>query len=168
MRHELRTIPPVRNQGFTLIEIIVVVIILIALLGITIASYSSYNTKQKVKQAALDLKSNLRMARTNAVSGKKPEACATYIFEGYQVNFYLNSYDIIPKCKDADSFYLINDEKKTVELPPGIEFDPIQASIVFHPLTQGVDSSTPNTLTLTDHITSVTLQIDPKTGEVSD
>jgi len=160
-----------RAEGFTLIEMIVAVTIMLVLLGITIIGYTSYNDRQKVKQAALTLKSDLRMARTNATSGKKPLSCNAFdeTFTGYKVIFTLSSYTVVPLCSLGE----ITEEKVEVTLPSGVSFDPVPYTFTYYPLIKGV-STPPSTICLTTgtcndpNFYSVTLTIDPLSGEVSD
>ena len=150
-------------EGFTLIEMIIAVVIMMLLLGLTLVGYASYNDKQKVKQAALTLKSDLRMARTNATSGKKPQSCSvTDTFKGYKVSFLSSSYTIVPQCSSGD----VVGESVTVNLPITVTFFPVPSSFVYYPLTQGVSSG--QSIVLTNGSTSVTLVIDGRSGEVSD
>jgi len=151
--------------GFSLIEMIISVVILLLLLGLTLVGYGSYNEKHKVKQAALTLKSNLRMARMNAISGKKPSSCVTQgdMFEGYAVSFTQSSYTVVPRCHLSEE---IIGEKVAVNLPTPITFSPVPSSFVYYPVTQGVSSG--QSIILISGNTSVTLVIDGLSGEISD
>ena len=152
------------KQGFTLIEMIISITIMLLLLGVTIVGYTSYNDKQKVKQAASALKSDLRMARTNATSGKKPLSCtAQETFVGYEIIFASSFYSMTPRCSDSG---LIVSERNTIALPPGVSFDPIPSSFTYYSLMRGV-STPPGQIILTDGINSITLSVDSSTGEIS-
>lgn len=152
------------KQGFTLIEMIISITIMMLLLGVTIVGYTSYNDKQKVKQAASALKSDLRMAHTNATSGKKPLSCASQeTFVGYEIVFMSSSYSMTPRCSDSG---LINSEKNTITLPLGVLFNPIPSSFTYYSFTRGV-STPPGEIVLTDGTYSVTLSVDSITGEIS-
>jgi prepilin-type N-terminal cleavage/methylation domain-containing protein len=150
------------KQGFTLIELIVAVTIMMVLLSVTIVGFSSYNQKQRVKQAALSLKSDLHMARTNATSGKKPISCTSdETFEGYDVSFTTSSYSVAPSCSSTGQV-----DVETVVLPTGVTFDPIPSFFTYYPLTQGA-STPPSQIILTDGINVVPLTLDALTGDVS-
>jgi len=153
------------STGFTLIEMIISVVILLLLLGLTLVGYASYNEKHKVKQAALTLKSDLRMARMNAISGNKPSSCVAQgdTFEGYTVSFTESSYTVVPRCHLSNE---ITGEKVVVDLPLPVIFSPVPSSFVYYPVTQGVSSG--QSIILTSGSTSVTLVIDGRSGEVSD
>ena len=146
---------------------IVAMTVLLLLMAITLAGYSKYNDKQKVKQASLTLKSDLRLARTNAVSGKKPDAVAcTGTLIGYVVTFTSTTYTVTPRCSNA----LVVDDHVTVTLPDGVFFKTIPSSFTYLPLTQGV-STPPTNIIMTDGSSDgkndMTLILDAQTGEVS-
>ncbi|MBI4067478.1 type II secretion system protein [Candidatus Gottesmanbacteria bacterium] len=72
------------KNGFTLIEILVTVTILSLLIGGSIAGYSSFNQKQKLKSSGLTLKNTLRMAQSRSYTG---EGCpAPTPFAGWNVD----------------------------------------------------------------------------------
>lgn len=151
------------KHGFTLIEMIVAVTIMMVLLGGTIIGYTAYNDKQKIKQAALTVKSHMRLARTHALAGKKPISCEdTDTFAGYEITFSTSSYALTPLCESAGA---VASERVTVTLPDGVVFSPVPSSFTYYPLTQGV-STPPNQIILTDGITTVTITVDPLTGDV--
>jgi len=152
------------SKGFTLIEMIIAVTIMMLLLAGTIAGYSSYNDKQKLKQTGLTLKSNLRMARTNAMSGKKPVTCLTGdSLMGYTMSFTDSTYTVTPTCSSGP----VPADASVVALPDGINFSPVPSNFIYKPLTQGVSGS-PTSVILTDGTNSLTLTIDSATGEISD
>jgi prepilin-type N-terminal cleavage/methylation domain-containing protein len=152
------------HHGFTLLELLVVITIMGVLLTGSIAGYGRFNTENRLKQAALTLKNNLRFAQTLASSGKKPEdtgaeTCGKLL--GYVVTFPAppankpTTYTIGPLC---DSGALFAAETKTFSLPVDITIVSSPASLTFYVLTRGTDSvgSTPivlqgtgNTYTLT-------------------
>jgi len=161
----------IHSEGFTLIELMVAITIMGVLMGATVVRYATYNDKQLVKQAALTLKSDLQMARTNAISGNKPIVCnaapggVLEVFLGYQVSFTVSSYTITPKCSVTVSPV---SENILVSLPEGITFSPIPspASYIYLPLTKGITAA-PSQVILTNGTDSVTLTIDPISGSIS-
>jgi prepilin-type N-terminal cleavage/methylation domain-containing protein len=93
--------------GFTLFELLVVIAALSILLGLSVASYTRFNKKERVRQAALTFKSDLRYAQSRAVSGEKPTTantcapntspcCTTY--EGIVVTYGSSSYSMQHSC----------------------------------------------------------------------
>ncbi len=83
-----------KNKGFTLIELLIVVMTIGIITLFGVASYSSFNERQKVEQAAREVLINLRMVQSNSVNGKK-EGCVNNILDGWCVNINNEYYD---KC----------------------------------------------------------------------
>jgi prepilin-type N-terminal cleavage/methylation domain-containing protein len=123
-----------RRSGFTLIEIIVSVTILLVLSGLFIANYNGFNNSQTVRQASLDLISNLQAARTSAAAGVKPSGCDTLV--GYIVNFPTGT------TYTAQALCLVGavGEKNTYSLPAGVTFSPIPDPITFYALNGGASA----------------------------
>lgn len=128
------------RRGFTLIELLVVSIILLTLSGVMIANYNRHNDAQKVRQAALTLKNDLRFAQSRAMNGEKPEGCAT--LDGYLVTFSSTSYTTEAACSNA-----VDVDKKIVTLPGGLTLAPAPSTILFGVLSRGI--STDVTITIT-------------------
>lgn len=59
------------QNGFTLVELIVVVVIILTLTGFGIVSYNKFNQKQALTQTAFEIRNNLRDAQNRALSGDK-------------------------------------------------------------------------------------------------
>jgi prepilin-type N-terminal cleavage/methylation domain-containing protein len=152
------------KPGFTLIEMVIVVVILMILTGGIFVSFNTYNEQQKVKQAVLTLKSDLRLAQTKAVGGLKPSACSGE-FGGYGINFTESSYLIAPYCSD-----IIIAEQQTYTFPTGVVFSPVPVTFRFYPLTRGTSLPSDLTMTLTwvGGAYPQTLKVDATTGVISD
>lgn len=65
-RHKLQ-----KNKGFTLIELLIVVAIIGILSTVVLANYNNFGARQSVKNAAAQLKSELRKYQNFAISGQK-------------------------------------------------------------------------------------------------
>ncbi|OGG10242.1 hypothetical protein A2154_04965 [Candidatus Gottesmanbacteria bacterium RBG_16_43_7] len=94
------------NSGFTLIEILVSIGIMMTLVGLGVAGYNEFNENQRVKQAALTLKNNIRLAQNRARSSIKPgdvrcnDPGTTY--NGYHIWAAAGSqYSLAAHCTDA-------------------------------------------------------------------
>lgn len=63
------------KKGYTLIEILAVLSILGILFSVGYVSFRDFSRRQVVTSQTRSLKSNLRLAQEQALSGKKPEGC---------------------------------------------------------------------------------------------
>jgi prepilin-type N-terminal cleavage/methylation domain-containing protein len=61
------------NKGFTLIELMISIVIGMLVVGLGSAALNQFNNTQKVKTTSQELISNLRLARSYAVSGQLPD-----------------------------------------------------------------------------------------------
>src|SRR3989338_10011742 len=80
------------KKGFTFIELLVVITIFGLTASLVTASYLTFERNQRLKNAALTLKNELRLIQNRALSGDKappsdPESC--YSKEGILVGWYL-------------------------------------------------------------------------------
>ncbi len=132
------------KRGFTLVELLIVVTIFITVLAMGIASFSRFNRRERLKQAALTLKTNLRLIQTKSISAMKPSSgCTTYV--GIRVTFSTGSYTARAEC-DPEGLVGSTD---TFALPATITFQAAPVNFTFR--TQSVLSSTTDqTITLTN------------------
>ena len=93
----------VAHSGFTLIELVLVFGIIFTVTGLSFAGFQDISKVQFLKDAALELKSNLRYAQNLAISGVKPAGCSGDLI-GYKVAFrqYDNLYFISARCSLSD------------------------------------------------------------------
>lgn len=145
-----------RNRGFTLLELIIVMTIGTVLLSMGIASFNNYNNLQKVKQAALTLRNNLRLAQTYAISAEKPAGCASPL-DGYLVSFPTNdSYTIRPQCNGAAGNPVV-----TYAIPDPLTFSAYPASILFRVLTAGTNLAGATPITISGFGSTATVTVYP-------
>jgi prepilin-type N-terminal cleavage/methylation domain-containing protein len=150
--------------GFSLIELLVVVAIMAVILGSSIAGYNQFNETQKLKQAALTLKNNLRYAQEKALSSSKPEGitdCGTFV--GYRMTVTgagALSYSMNAVCNNGSE---ITGPTGIYNLPQNVSFGN-SAQILFQPLTKGVSGATGVVLKLDS--ASVMVNVAPN-GEIS-
>jgi prepilin-type N-terminal cleavage/methylation domain-containing protein len=106
------------NRGFTFIEILVAATIMALTIGTSVAGYSQFNKRQKVKQGALTFKNNLRYVQTRALSAQRPEDYPSCdILNGYQVAWVsLTTYTFRAMCANG------NGPITTYSLPTNVEF----------------------------------------------
>ena len=137
------------KKGFTFIELIVVIALLLLLSAAMIVNYNSYTNRERIRQAGLTLKSDLRFAASKANSGIKPSGCSTTILLSYDVSFIKNClpegvscYTITPRCSDPDGLILAN--QMTVKFPKEVSLQSDNETIHFLPLSAGVSFDTGN------------------------
>jgi prepilin-type N-terminal cleavage/methylation domain-containing protein len=119
-------------SGFTLIEMMIVLVIIGTLTLTGVAAYSRYNADQRLKQTALSLKNNLRLAQTDASSALNPPGCAE--FNGYIANLSISGYSIQPVCDGTPTNPI-----KSLSFTPDITFLNLpQTTIMFGVLTNGI------------------------------
>jgi len=123
------------KPGFTLIELLVTSAIIMILAGAGLAAYNNFNDKQTLDAAAMELKNNLRMARSWAMVVKK--SCDETA-DGYQVSFKASNYSIQEKCGGS-----LRGSPQISYYPSGVTGS-VPSSFIFKPLTgeTGVDDIT--------------------------
>lgn len=147
--------------GFTLVELLVVASIMAILFSLSTAYYNQFNRSQILNQAVLELKNNLRLAQSMALTGEKPSSgCASPLtLDGYQVNFSANLYRIQAKCSGA-----LAGTEKVFNLSSAVAFQPVPAvPVLFKVLAGGVTGSGPITLSAFGTTKTVTVT---STGEI--
>ena len=157
---------PHARGGFTLIELTVAVGLILLLTGTVIANYNRYNDRQKVKQTALTLKNNLRLAQTKANSAEWPLSCITPCtctqLNGYMVSYTGSTYSTRAFCSEG-----LVGNTETITLPAGITFPTVPPSMMFQVLSRGIAISAPVTISVTGSSVTYDIQVDPS-GDVND
>ncbi len=127
-------------KGFTIIELLMMMGIILLLGGGVVAAFNNFNENQRVKQAALSLKSNLRLAQNKAISGEKPAVgCTTLV--GYSVSFTATSYTTQAQCNSGPA-----GSSSVTNLPSGVSFVPVPSMLTFSVITGRIASNTTITL----------------------
>lgn len=145
-----------RRGGFTLIEILVTVSIIGILTTIGIASYNNFNEQRKIRRAADELKSYIRLAASRANNNEKDATVCTTpadTLDGWYIDF--SPLRIYGKCggtefksQNIDSF--------------GVSVSPATGEIRFLPLASGGGTDLATSLTITvGGVGGVTLTVDP-------
>ncbi len=76
-----------KDSGFSIVELIIVILIISVLIGIAVPNFVSWIPKQRVKDAAQDLYSNLQKAKLTAI--KSNQDCTVTFSTGpdkYQIS----------------------------------------------------------------------------------
>lgn len=145
-----------RKQGFTLIELLIVITILVLVLGLGVASFNTFNRRERLKQTALTLKSSLRFSQTKAISAQKPASgCTTY--EGMHVTFSSNTYSMQHQCTPEG----LVGTTETITLPTGVTFSPIPSAFTFLTRSNTDTITTDTSIILVSGTYSYSLMISP-------
>ena len=104
--HNLHKILGRTQNGFSMIELLVVLVIIGILFGLGFVNYRDYARKQTVSAAARQVESDVRLARQMAFEGKKPAECIVLSGYVFKVNND-NTYDITAKCSNDE--YTVKD-----------------------------------------------------------
>jgi len=150
------------NKGFTLVEVIVSVGIAISLIGAIIVNYNAHNDTQTLKQAALTLKNDLRLAQSKALAGEKPASDCTELV-GYSITFSVGSYSLRAQCSPEGAI----GPTTTVTLPSGVTFSPLPSSFTFRVLSRGTTLAGVTPITLMGFAKSYRLEVSTG-GDISD
>lgn len=130
------------ENGFSLLELLVVMTISGILLSLGITQYNRFNRSQVLTQTARNLISDLRMIQNKAITGEMPEGClAGKSLEGYQVSFTASDYSLAAVCDEIVNL-------KTVSFPSGYKVTYGQASILFKVFGLGTDVAGAASITL--------------------
>lgn len=76
-----------KKKGFTLVEMLVSVAISLFVFGVVIVGYLNFSSNREIRQKAHELKSQLRLVRSKAINGEKPNSSCVNL-NGYRV--YIN------------------------------------------------------------------------------
>lgn len=143
---------PIRQKGFTLVEMLVVMTIIGILFAVGIARYQVFNRNQILTQAAEELKNNLRLAQQKALAGEKPAISGFCTDPGdtlasYRLKFIPSGlrYNIKAICSDGSvqpNDFISYNLPENVTGPGGQE-------VLFKVLGQGIDANSQVTFTLT-------------------
>lgn len=149
------------TAGFTLLELLIVISVTMALFGIAVASFNTYNKKERVRQAALNLKSDLRFAQTRAISAEKPDSsCTTFI--GMRITFTSSGYTIRHQC--SEGFVGAGD---SITFPAGITFSPQPTDYTYMVLTRRASLASDQTIVITNGTQNYAVEVTSE-GEIND
>lgn len=144
------------NYGFTLLELMVASGVMLVITGGLLANYNNFTDRQRLKQTALNLKNNLRLAQTKATSGLKPAGVACTTLVGYNLTFQASQYTVQARCQPQGLVGPTSD----VTLPTGITFSPVPVSFIFQILTLGISTNSDITLNLTSGAQTLQLLVE--------
>ena len=134
-------------RGYTLIEVLVGLTIIGIVFSAGFVSFREFSRRQTVVGVAKQIKGDLRLAQSSAISGKKPTDC-TAILNGFNFRVVdVSNYALEADCRGALAPAMV----KNVTLPSGvtISVSPSPNPIVFKALGQGTNITLGGSATLT-------------------
>ncbi len=143
--------------GYTIIELVVAAAIIAVLVGGGMAAYARSNDRQRVRQAADELVTQLRVVQKKADAGESPTGC-TGAFDGYQVKVESASTTSAQIYALCDAPVLID----SLELKNGATFADVD-NFAFLPLGRGISPTA--ALSLQVNSPNATHYIDVAVGE---
>lgn len=135
--------------GYSLIELLIVISIFGITVSLVTASYLTFERNQRFKNAALQIKSDIRYAQNKAVAGDKSlSGClaSSTTLLGWYVNIVkdASSYSLYSDCRDATGTEVVAQlNGKSLTLPVGVTICSVQVgsaertniNVLFQPLT---------------------------------
>lgn len=129
------------KKGFTLIEVLIVIVILGIIMGIGSVRFRDFARRQSVITAKRQILADVRSVQSDAVSGRKPEAC-TGTLQGHGIRITGTTgparYELFARCSSgvASQDYMT----KQAELVSDITITtPSVNPILFKPLAEGTN-----------------------------
>jgi type IV fimbrial biogenesis protein FimT len=110
----IKFLPTKKSSGYTIIEIIISIFIIIILFSAAQAGYRVFILEKSLETAKSQIISDLRLAQSYAMSGKKPTGCSGLNGYNFTTSISNNSYTITANCGGDTAGE--NVEIKTVEL----------------------------------------------------
>jgi len=114
------------NDGFTIIELLVVFTVMVLIAGVSFVAFVSYNRRQVVEQSVLDYKLMIEKAKFNALSRVGPDKrvadggdisnCSTLQKYEIRVGQDQKTYSLHVVCDNGEAVIL------TKELPDDVSF----------------------------------------------
>ncbi len=138
------------RNGFSLLELLIAIAISSALIGVSVAGYRDFASRQAVDAGVRVLYSGLRVAQTKASSGEKPAGCVGS-FDGYRVRF-LTSGGVITSFETRAVCGGTEVAGTTTPFPANLVVTlsaTTPTAFTFKPLALGTDLSPANPATIT-------------------
>lgn len=148
------------QQGFTIIELLIVMSVLVFLAIPASVSYVSYNKAQQLNNAALEIKTMLLTAQSRAQSVVAPpdqNSCnSNHALQNYEVHFCGSGatcqsgddYDLYANCVGS-AVVFITGEGRSLPTHSGITLSGAPSTVTFAVLSGAVTSSSPLPVTIT-------------------
>lgn len=137
-----------RKNGYTLIELLAVLAITGFVFTLGYGGFRLYAQRQQTTAIARQIHADLRLAKEQALAGKKPNGCSTTL-EGYKfvVDSTNNLYRVSASCMGGDI------EVKSESIPKGFTLTaPSTNPILFKPI--GIGTNIPEGTSVTIKVTN--------------
>ncbi len=132
-------------------------------MGGLLASYNTYNQSQTIRQAALAVKAQVRLAQSKALSSLKPSSGCT-VLDGYEVRFTATAIASQALCDES----ILAGGTTEFTLSSGVTFSPLPASFTFGILSRGLlEEENPIDVVLTGFGKTYRMSISPN-GDIED
>ena len=116
-----------KNNGFTLIELIIVVATISLFVGISVAYYNNFSENKKLESEARKFANVLNLAKSKASSGESYSNCNN--FTGYRISVNADNYTLNFCCNNSCTTQIM-----ASDLPDDIEFSSGTGNITFKPI----------------------------------
>lgn len=152
-----------RNEnGFTLVELLIVVTIAVTISSVGLAGYNGFNRRERLKQTASTLKNSLRFAQAKSFSAEKPDTgCTTFV--GMRMTFTVSSYSVWHTCNPEG----LVGAAQTTSFASGIAFSPVPSDFTFRTLTRDTTLTADAGIALTNGTQLYLLTVSP-VGNITD
>lgn len=158
-----------KQQGFTLIELIVVISIITFSLGVAIANYSTFNDRRQVETTVTSIKDFLHIAQRRAQAGDSPPECTSADLtplQAYRVYEITGGLRMEANCGVQEPGFQVPTagygEALDLELPSGIEIGPdTDLDIRYWVLYGGADIRGDTTITVSKGTLQYQFAIEP-------
>jgi prepilin-type N-terminal cleavage/methylation domain-containing protein len=160
----------INYQGYTLLELLIVVSIMVFIFVMGFNSYRDYQRRQALESGVRQVRADLSLAQTYAITGRKPDSspdniCETTALKGYAfVRLDSDTYKIDAQCEGGN--YTVRD---SIAMPSDTQITSVSESdtIIFNVLGRGVNRTGDTTIVIRSIAASTTSQIIiTKSGEI--
>lgn len=140
-----------KKNGYTLIELLAVLAITGFVFTLGYGGFRLYSQRQQTTALARSINADLRLAKEQALAGKKPAGCVTTL-EGYKflVDSANNKYTVSASCMAGDI------QVKSESIPQGYTLEsPSTNPIIFKPI--GLGTNIPEGTNVTIKVTNTSI-----------
>lgn len=111
------------SLGFSLVELLIVIFVMGLIFSVGVANYRDFSRRKQIEAVANQVKSDLELAKQNALSGVKPDHVncnSPNILLGYRLVFQPTGYTVQANCSAGGPLGSFIDVKSIFSLPYGV------------------------------------------------